>query len=264
MTEYEQWHCHYCFHINKKSGICQICHKSIDYVHHNISFPFHGDDYFIFRPNQLSKLFQNESILKTCDKGWSALHHACLKCNYDICDELIKLGSDIHSKTVEGFTPLHLAVHSGHIDVVQLLLSKGVDINVQTFLELTTPIHFAIKLNMKNIVDTLLQYKVNIHLKNVIGRTPLHFAAQYGTTDITLALIKNEADINNVDYHGWTPKLIAEFYDNYEVLELLKQYEIDNTTGKTQNAKSLMSLWVSDPHTSDWDYVKSNYHSQLR
>ena len=40
-----------------------------------------------------------------------------------------KKGSDLNSKEPEGFTPFHAASGSGHISIVNYLISNGVDVN---------------------------------------------------------------------------------------------------------------------------------------
>lgn len=107
---------------------------------------------------------------------------------------LIDYGANLfsaHEKGKDG--PLHYAAKHGHIEVVSLLLEKGIDVNI----------------------------------KGAWGNTALYYAATYGKSlDLVKILLEGGAQINAMDQDGTNAlfKLIDGNEDNVEIARLL----IDN------------------------------------
>lgn len=55
--------------------------------------------------------------------GGTALHIGAYYGRSKACETLVRLGADVNSEDVNGYTPLHIAVIQGHADIVRLLLS---------------------------------------------------------------------------------------------------------------------------------------------
>ena len=80
---------------------------------------------------------------KDATAGGSVLHFAVQKGKLPIIDLLVSRGADINSRTRTGTTPLHTAVFYGHLQVVEYLAARGADINAQSALG-ATPLVLAI------------------------------------------------------------------------------------------------------------------------
>ncbi|MDH4270644.1 MAG: ankyrin repeat domain-containing protein, partial [Candidatus Aminicenantes bacterium] len=77
-------------------------------------------------------------------------------------------------------TPLHLALESGHADIVKYLLEQGAGINLKDK-DKATPLHNAATLGNLEIVDLLLKKgATSLNEGNFRGQTPLHFACERG------------------------------------------------------------------------------------
>jgi len=64
--------------------------------------------------------------------GASALHYAVMRGRMPLIDLLLTRGADVNSRTRMGTTPLHTAVHYARLEVAELLLDAGADLNAQS------------------------------------------------------------------------------------------------------------------------------------
>jgi|688.fasta_scaffold181835_3 ankyrin repeat protein len=64
---------------------------------------------------------------KVNQPGWSALHYAAIKGHSKIVSLLISKGASVNEHSLDGDTPLILAVRSGDTDTVQALIKAGAD-----------------------------------------------------------------------------------------------------------------------------------------
>ena len=72
-------------------------------------------------------------------------------------------------------SPLHLAARGGHLDVVNLLLEHGVDVN--TMSDAGTALHEAGLYGKTEVVKSLLAHGVNVDAKNSMGQSTLDLLA---------------------------------------------------------------------------------------
>jgi ankyrin repeat protein len=78
---------------------------------------------------------------------------------------LLQRGSDINSKNNRNQTALHLAAYKGHTRIVIVLVSKGIDINIEDNDELNgcnTALHVAARMSNTDIARILLARGIRI------------------------------------------------------------------------------------------------------
>lgn len=103
-------------------------------------------------------------------------------------------------------TPLHIASATGNLEVLTLLLDKGIfDINGQTR-DISTPLHLAVSNRHYKAAELLLNRGSDVNLKDDAGKTPLHLASNIKLTNL---LIDSNANINNLDKNDNTPLHLA-------------------------------------------------------
>ncbi|WP_108784243.1 ankyrin repeat domain-containing protein [Wolbachia endosymbiont of Bemisia tabaci] len=82
------------------------------------------------------------------------LHFAALNGHFKVVELLISKGADINAKDDSGLTPLHLASGGGYEEIVKLLSNGGADINAKDSNDVV-PLHFAAEGGYLNIVQFL-------------------------------------------------------------------------------------------------------------
>lgn len=91
-----------------------------------------------------------------------------------------------------GKAPIHRAVWSHSLDITNLLIQAGADLNVQEMSQDGyTPLHIAVKERLINIVDTLLKNGATKDAKDNRGKTPLDLAKDLGFSEIYEFLSEN-------------------------------------------------------------------------
>ncbi|MFC1603384.1 ankyrin repeat domain-containing protein, partial [Planctomycetota bacterium] len=138
--------------------------------------------------------------------GWddrfrkTAIQRAAMAGHKDVVELLISKGADIDAGEV---SPIQLAVENGHKDIAELLIAKGADIDVKNETG-NTLLHLAAQGAHKDVVELLVEKSVNINARNNEGRAPTHLAAQRGQRDMIKLLLEKGADVNAKDNDGNT------------------------------------------------------------
>ena len=63
--------------------------------------------------------------------GYTALHYACHNRIENMVHLLIGEGANMEITDSEGMKPLHIASQKGYIDIIEILLKYGADINMK-------------------------------------------------------------------------------------------------------------------------------------
>lgn len=84
-----------------------------------------------------------------------------------------------------------VACNGGHLDIVQYLVNKRVDVNAKANVSYHTSAYIFTDSNL------FINYFVVTYFKN--GLTPLFFACDVGTLDVVKYLISQGSDINAKD-----------------------------------------------------------------
>jgi ankyrin repeat protein len=100
--------------------------------------------------------------------------------------------------------PLYYVAARGYRGLVDYLISKCPDdMNVRG--HSGTPLHAALGGAHADVAQLLLEYGINVDVRNNQGQNPLHLAAYHGFLGITRMLVERNVDINVPDNSGDTP-----------------------------------------------------------
>jgi len=168
-------------------------------------------------PNEVHRLACAELLLKhganiRRNVPESCLHIVTRLCGMDagepsksqepwpIPAKLLALRADPDSPDNDGRTPLELAVEYGAKDIIDLLFSLGVP------LQLGPPLHAAVHRGNLSLAQQFIHGRADVNCTVGSERmSPLHLAALQSRPDVQTLLLESFADVRLVDTDGRTP-----------------------------------------------------------
>ncbi|CAI9096506.1 OLC1v1032671C5 [Oldenlandia corymbosa var. corymbosa] len=145
----------------------------------------------------------------------------------------------VNSVDEEGWGPLHSAASSGNLEIVEVLLDTGADVNLKNNGG-RTAIHYAASKGWLKIAELLVSHGAKLNAKDKVGCTALHRAASIGNSELCEYLIEEGAEVDEVDRAGQTPLMNAVICGNKEVALLLIRHganvDIEDKEGFLQAA----------------------------
>lgn len=142
-------------------------------------------------------------------RGDAALLDAAKKGNLGRVMRLVT-ADNINCRDAQGrnSTPLHLAAGYNNLEVAELLLEKGAEVNAQDKGGLI-PLHNASSYGHLDVAALLIKHGTLVNATDRWGFGPLHEAAQKGRTQLCALLLAHGADPTLKNHEGHTPLDIA-------------------------------------------------------
>lgn len=117
-------------------------------------------------------------------------------------------GQNVHVTNRRGRSALMMATYNHHIELVQLLIEAGADVNQQDDLK-NTPYLYAAAEGYTELLE-LMNGKVNPYITNRYGASGLISACERGSVDAVEWILKHTAsDVDHINNLGWTALLEA-------------------------------------------------------
>jgi ankyrin repeat protein len=121
---------------------------------------------------------------------------------------MLQFVEDINDdRSDDGSTMMHAAVWHGRTDLIDILLSKGADIDATDF-QGRTPFLLECQ-RSKRLLRFLLSKGADPHAKDAQSQSALHAASAYGNIPITTFLLNIGLPINQPDDSNYTPLTLA-------------------------------------------------------
>jgi cytohesin len=116
--------------------------------------------------------------------------------NEAVTELLIANGLDVNAKcTASGetkdTTPLHAAAGKGNIEVAEVLIRNGAELEARILQNQNTPLHLAVRNNHKAVVTLLIAQGADVNAKTKHGETPLDLGISKGHNEIVDLLRKH-------------------------------------------------------------------------
>ena len=116
-----------------------------------------------------------------------------------------------------GETALMLAAFQGHLEVVQLLISSGAEVNQSGW----TPLIYSAAQNRMDVARLLLKSGAQVNAQSASGTSALMMAAREGHLSMVLLLMEHGADLNLKTDDGATALKVARDRGKKEVADML-------------------------------------------
>ena len=135
----------------------------------------------------------------------------------DTAKILIENGANINEVDFEGWSALSYAVNNGDIEIAKLLLENKAKIKDELLIAIKSPIVESSINMMKLLIDN----KANINYTDENGFNPLNIAIESGNMELTKFLITNGANVNSLMQDGVSLIGYAIAQNNMDLLQIL-------------------------------------------
>ena len=135
----------------------------------------------------------------------------------DTAKILIENGANINAVDIEGWSALSYAINNGDIEIAKLLLTNKAKIKDELLIAIKSPIVES-RINMMKL---LIDNKANINDTDENGFTPLNITIESGDMELTKFLITNGANVNSLMQDGVSLIGYAIAQNNMDLLQIL-------------------------------------------
>ncbi|XP_036927303.1 kinase D-interacting substrate of 220 kDa B isoform X2 [Acanthopagrus latus] len=130
---------------------------------------------------------------------------------------------DVDSRSDNGQTPLMVAAEQGSLEIVQELIRRGANVNLDD-VDCWTALISAAKEGHIDVVRELLENKANLEHRDMGGWTAVMWAAYKGRTDVAQLLLEKGANPNITGQYSVYPIIWAAGRGHAEIVHLLLQH----------------------------------------
>ncbi|XP_070193882.1 ankyrin repeat and SOCS box protein 3-like [Littorina saxatilis] len=222
------------------------------------------------------------SVTDVNDEEVSAVHVACKQGSVEVVEFLLQQ-PEVDLNKASSFMdeiPLFCAAYFGHLQVVELLVQKGADVNKTTVCNLT-PVHMAARNSHTNVIDFLAKNGANLNvlawvvrgkrkktkLRFVFEKTdickssPLYFAVDSTQDGSSVkVLLDHGADVEAVTcLKPYTPMMLAAAKCKIDIARMLLKAgaKVDRPDLEGKGAVSPLLYAIQSYHPGGWKAMEA-------
>ena len=135
-----------------------------------------------------------------------------------------KNGGELWSKNYAEELPIHLAAREGQNEaIVYILDNSSISVDVE-MLDGWTPFHYAVNNGYLSTVELLVSRGANINAVDKFKRSALHWAVRYNFTEIVEFLLQSNINYDLIDAEDQTAYQMAKSLSNIDLMELMEEH----------------------------------------
>ncbi|KAE8685212.1 putative sugar transporter [Hibiscus syriacus] len=177
------------------------------------------------------------------------LQSAAVSGKADLVRTLIDHGGDVNHKESNGRSLISLAVEAGNLDVFNVLISSGCEIDNSV----DHVFHYAAAINRVDLMDALFRaYKNTDSIDSVDfnGRTPIHISAIHGCTQVIRFCLSVGASPEALDVDKCTPLHLAAKGGHLDTVECLLEASNYSKYALNKQGKTAFMLAIENDRSN--------------
>ncbi|XP_038105340.1 uncharacterized protein LOC6053726 [Culex quinquefasciatus] len=167
----------------------------------------------------VTTLLKYGATLYEYDLGWTPLHEAASVGSLELVELFLAQGVDVNRRARHGLTPLMLASFARQTNMVKLLLDRGANVNLGTYGDDYMPLHCAAHKNCPEMIRLFAKKGADVNcLAKSMGYTPLQEAIRNKAAKAVHLLLSLGADPDVGTMFGYTALEMARDYLQWDSL----------------------------------------------
>lgn len=190
----------------------------------------------------------------------TALTLACFQGRHEVVSLLVDRKANVEHRAKTGLTPLMEAASGGYVEVGRVLLDKGADVNAPPVpSSRDTALTIAADKGHYRFVELLLTRGAQVDVKNKKGNSPLWLAANGGHLDVVQLLASAGAEIDSQDNRKvsclmaafrkghikvvkWMVKIVTQFPSDQEMTRYIATFNDNELLKKCQQCLEIIRI----------------------
>lgn len=140
---------------------------------------------------------------QTDAEGRTALTEASFQGHIDIVEILVRYGANVDLGGIKLYSPLSASILGSHFHITRFLIEEGPDLRIPDINGMT-PLHHAVRHGDHRTLLLLLESGAPVDSLCIRHDTPLHMAAGRGQTELAISLLAHGAKTHLKNKYGFT------------------------------------------------------------
>ncbi|KAJ5413680.1 hypothetical protein N7509_000307 [Penicillium cosmopolitanum] len=170
--------------------------------------------------------YSDTEVTARDNKARNAIWYATAHQDKDLVRSFLDRGVDTFTADCKGIDPINLAILNQSNTILTMLLdhvkTKPSAANLDGLSSYEHPLFIATRKGSKEMVQILISYGANLHIRNRKGQSLLHQAAMKGHGDVLKMILGyNMISISTADVRGTTALHLAAKYGHKSIVKIL-------------------------------------------